>query len=101
MNGEDEVDPFSHIYIERETFRHIEVKQFHDRQVITSTELSGENHLSRTPRCTTAGISLKSKGVVTWRNEPRNYKWDYLLLLHNDSCTTDFKSWKQVAVYDP
>lgn len=33
--------------------------------MITSLELSGENHRKSTPRFTTAGISLKSKGVVT------------------------------------
>jgi hypothetical protein len=41
--------------------------------MVTSTALSGENHLNSTPRCTTAGISLKSKGVVTCINEFRNY----------------------------
>lgn len=42
--------------------------------LFTSVWLSGENHLSSTPRCTTAGISLKSNGVVTWRFENHKCK---------------------------
>lgn len=34
-------------------------------QSITSLGLSGENQPSSTPRCTTAGINLNSRGVVT------------------------------------
>lgn len=34
---------------------------------LTSVWLSGVNHRKRTPRCTTAGIILKSNGVVTYK----------------------------------
>lgn len=34
----------------------------------TSTWVSGENQRNKMPRCTTAGISLKSNGVVTCSN---------------------------------
>lgn len=41
-------------------------------QNFTSTEVSGENHLNSTPRWTTAGIALKTRGVVTCPNQNKN-----------------------------